>query len=190
MSMHDRHWRDRPVLVTGATGLVGAWLASLSSVIAPRCVGFVSLSGTANLSDRYSTASASDKTNMNAAYGVSNEASWRAAVASYDPMLVPLSTWTGRNAIMQWDTSDTTVPYTINGQAWDTKYGPQLTIRQTMVTSGGDHNTTPNDPSQQAATVAFLASLPNYTPPAPVGNQISAIYLKTADDILNVTISL
>lgn len=145
--------------------LVGAYLASQSAVVSPKNAGFISLSGTADLSNRYSTAGASDKVNMNAAYGVTDDATWRAAVAGYDPMLVLASTWGGRNAIMQWDTSDTTVPYAINGQAWDTKYGPSLAMRRTSVTSGGDHNTTPNSPTQIAATLSFIqdAQLPPET---------------------------
>lgn len=152
-------WNLGKVIVIGRSmgALVGAWLASESSVVAPKCAGFVSLSGTADLSNRYSTASAGDKTNMNAAFSVTDDASWRAAVANFDPMLVLSPTWAGRNAIMQWDTDDTTVPYAINGQAWDTKYGPSLAMRRTSVTSGGDHNTTPNDPAQIAATLSFLA---------------------------------
>ncbi|QUE25326.1 esterase [Microbacterium phage Fizzles] len=142
--------------------LVAAYLASQSPVTSPHVAGFVSLSGTADLSNRYSTASAGDRTNMNAAFGVTDDASWRAAVAAFDPMLAPLDVWDGRNAIMQWDTGDTTVPYAINGQAWDTKYGPRLALRRTSVTTGGDHNSTPNNATQIAATIAFLqdAELP------------------------------
>lgn len=142
--------------------LVAAWLASQSPIVSPLNAGFISLSGTADLSNRYASASAGDKTNMNAAYGVTDEAGWRAAVAAYDPMLVAPGVWDGRNAIMQWDTGDTTVPYAANGQAWDTKYGPRLDLRRTQSTSGGDHNTTPNDPVQTAATIQFIqdAQLP------------------------------
>lgn len=157
-------WDVAKVVVIGRSmgALVGAWLASQSTVIAPLCAGFVSLSGTADLSNRYASASAGDKTNMNAAFGVTDETGWRAAVADFDPLLAVVATWDERNAIMQWDTSDTTVPYAANGQAWDTKYGPQLTLRRTQSTTGGDHNSTPNNPVQIAATISFLedAQLP------------------------------
>lgn len=142
--------------------LVATYLASQSPVVSPHAAGKVSLSGTADLSNRYATAGATDRVNMNAAYGVTDEAGWRAAVAAFDPMLVSPDAWNGRSAITQWDTTDTTVPYAINGQAWDTKFGPRLALRRTAVTSGGDHNTTPNDPTQISATLAFLqdAQLP------------------------------
>jgi pimeloyl-ACP methyl ester carboxylesterase len=105
-------WDIGKVIVVGRSmgALVGAWLAALSPVVSPKCAGFVSLSGTADLTNRYSTAGASDRANMNAAYGVTDDASWRAAVAGFDPLLVPLETWDGRNALIQWDTSDTTAP--------------------------------------------------------------------------------
>jgi len=152
-------WDLGKVVVIGRSmgALVGAWLASQSPVIAPVCAGFVSLSGTANLTDRYSTASSTDQTNMQAAYGIANDTQWRATVGPFDPLLASLDSWNGRSAIMQWDVSDTTVPYTINGQAWDTKYGPRLALRRTFTTTGGNHNTTPNDSTHQAATIAFLA---------------------------------
>lgn len=154
--------------------LVGAWLASQSTIISPRCAGFVSLSGTADLSNRYASASTGDKANMNAAYGVIDEASWRAAVGPFDPLLADLATWDDRNAIMQWDTSDGTVPYLPNGKAWLDKYGPRLTIARSQSTSGGDHNTTPNDPTQQAATIAFLADVD--APAATDPQRILAMY--------------
>lgn len=154
--------------------LVGAWLASLSPIISPRNAGFISLSGTADLSNRYASASTGDKANMNAAYGVTDEASWRAAVADFDPLLVPLATWDGRNALMQWDTSDATVPYLPNGKAWLDKYGPRLTIARSQSTTGGDHNTTPNDPTHQAATIALLTDAP--APPPEVGTRILGMF--------------
>lgn len=151
---------EKNVVVGRSMGaLPAAWLASQSLIVSPKCVGFISLSGTADLSNRYSTAGASDKTNMNAAYGVTDDASWRAAVAAYDPMLAAPETWDGRNAIMQWDTSDTTVPYASNGQAWDAKFGPRLALRRTQSTSGGDHNSTPNNATHTDATIAFLEAV-------------------------------
>lgn len=151
-------WAISKVIVIGRSmgALVGAWLASQSNVVAPYCAGFVSLSGTADLSNRWSTAGTTDRANLETAYGVSGETAFRAAVATFDPLLATLSTWDGRNAIMQWDTSDSTVPYTANGQAWDTKYGPRLTLRRTQSTTGGDHNSTPNNATHTAATIAFV----------------------------------
>ncbi len=151
-------WAISKVIVIGRSmgALVGAWLASQSNVVAPYCAGFVSLSGTADLSNRWLTAGTTDRANLETAYGVSGETAFRAAVATFDPLLATLSTWDGRNAIMQWDTSDTTVPYTVNGQAWDTKYGPRLTLRCTQSTTGGDHNSTPNDATHTAATISFV----------------------------------
>lgn len=157
----DSVWDIARVVVIGRSmgALVGAWLASQSTVIAPHCVGFVSLSGTADLSNRWSNAGTADRTNLETAYGVSGETAFRAAVATFDPLLAALSTWDSRNAIMQWDTSDTTVPYTVNGQAWDAKYGPRLTLRRTQSTTGGDHNSTPNDATHSTATIAFLQTV-------------------------------
>lgn len=177
-------WDVEKVVVIGRSmgALVGAWLASQSPVVEPRCAGFVSLSGTADLSNRYSTATGSDITNMNAAYGITNDTQWRAAVAAFDPLLANVATWTARNAQMQWDTSDTTVPYAANGQAWDTKYGPQLTLRRTITTSGGDHNSTPNDPTQIAGTIAFLqdATLPR-------GHRILEMWVETGAGLVRMT---
>lgn len=145
--------------------LAGAWLASQSAIVSPKNAGFVSLSGTADLSNRYASAGAVDRANLLAAYGASNETEFRAAVADFDPMLAAPSTWDGGNAIMQWDTGDTTVPYAANGQAWDAKYGPHLTLRRTSATTGGDHNSTPNNVTQIAATIDFIedAELPPST---------------------------
>ena len=170
-------WDLARVIVVGRSmgALVGSWLASQSTVVAPSCAGFVSLSGTADLSNRYSSASGSDITNMNAAYGVSSDSQWRSAVAGFDPMLAPTGVWSSRNAQMQWDTSDGTVPYSANGQAWDLKYGPQLSLRRTIVTSGGDHNSTPNNPTHASATISFFQDAK-----LSVGTRILAGYVETS----------
>lgn len=182
-------WDIGKVVVIGRSmgALVGAWLASQSPVVAPKCAGFVSLSGTANLTARYSTASAGDKTNMNAAWGVANQAQWEATVPVNDPLLVALSVWENRNAQMQWDTSDTTVPYTVNGQAWDTKYGPELNIRRVISTSGGDHNTTPNDSTQIAGTILFLQDA--QLQPA-VSNVVTIVWQSIGGVLTDITATL
>lgn len=136
--------------------LVGAYLASRDPVISPRCAGFVSLSGTADLSNRYSRATTSEKPALLAAYNATDEASFRTAVADFDPMLFSPSVWDQRKAIMQWDTSDTTVPYLLNGKAWQDRYGSYLAVNSYYETSGGDHNTSPNNPAQIAATISFI----------------------------------
>ncbi len=159
--------------------LVGAWLATQSPIVSPKSAGFVSLSGTADLTNRYASASTGDRANMNAAYGVTSQAEWVAAVGPHDPMLAPLMSWDGRNAIVQWDTSDATVPYLTNGSAWYDKYGPRLADGRTAVTSGGDHNSTPNNPVHQAATLAFIQDV---RPPLPADlAHIVAVYYTLPD---------
>lgn len=166
--------------------LVGAWLASLSEVVAPESAGFVSLSGTADLTARYSTASTTDKNNLNAAYGVSDASQWAAAVAGFDPMLVPLGTWDDRNALIQWDVNDGTVPYQSNGLAWYNKYSPRLKDKRTASTSGGDHNSTPNNPIHQAATIAFLDEV-QAPVPRDGARVISLFYVLPNLDLANIT---
>lgn len=151
-------WNLGRTIVVGRSmgALLASWLASESPVVSRKAAGFISLSGTADLTARYSTANTVDRDNMNAAWGVTNEAEWRAAVRRSDPLLRLQRVWDGRNAQMQWASGDTTVPPAINGQAWDTKYGPRLALRRTIITEGGDHNSVSNDPDQIAATIAFL----------------------------------
>lgn len=177
-------WSIGKLVVIGRSmgGLVGAWLASRDPVVSPLASGFVCLSGTQDLSNRYSTAAEPDRVNLRAAYGVTDEAGFRAAVTNHDPMLAPLSTWDGRNAIQQWATGDTTVPPVNNGQAWLSRYGTRLAISRQQVTSGGDHNSTPNDPAQAAATIQFLRDVPEAD-----RGRVTAVYMNSPDGLIPVT---
>lgn len=156
-------------------GLIGAYLASRDPMISRRCRGFVHLSATADLTNRYSTASASDKAALLAAYDAPDQSSLMWAVRDYDPLLVDPAAWFGRNAIVQYDTSDTAVPPTVNAIPWMDRFGDQLAMLQTHVTSGGNHNTTPNNAGHAAATVQFFQDvLIPYVEPSPiVGTKVS-----------------
>lgn len=156
-------------------GLIGAYLASRDPMISRRCRGFVSLSGTADLTNRYATASTSDRAALLAAYDAPDQSALMWAVRDYDPLLVDPAAWYGRNAIMQYDTNDASVPPTVNAIPWLDRFGPQLALSRTAVTSGGDHNSTPNNPVHAAATIQFLQDvLIPYEEPSPiVGTKVS-----------------
>ena len=156
-------------------GLIGAYLASRDPMISRRCRGFVSLSGTADLTNRYSTASASDKAALLAAYAAPDESSLMWAVRDNDPLLVDPAAWYGRNAIIQYDTGDVSVPPSVNALPWVERFASQLTISRTTETTGGDHNSTPNSPVHAAATIQFLQDvLIPYVEPSPiVGTKVS-----------------
>jgi len=156
-------------------GLIGAYLASRDPMISRRCRGFVHLSATADLTNRYSTASASDKAALLAAYDAPDESSLMWAVRDHDPLLVSPPAWHERRAIVQYDTGDVSVPPTVNAIPWIDRFGPELEPLRTYVTSGGNHNTTPNDPGHAAATIAFLQEvLVPYEEPSPiVGTKVS-----------------
>ncbi|OZE35586.1 MULTISPECIES: alpha/beta fold hydrolase [unclassified Rhodococcus (in: high G+C Gram-positive bacteria)] len=151
-----------PVVVVGRSmgGLVGAYLASREPAIAPKCIGFVCLSGTLDLANRYAIATGTDLANLNAAYGVTNSTEFAAISDEYDPMKVATSVWSGRKAIQQYATGDGTVPPNTNAIVWRDKYGAQLTVNSVQITDGGDHNSsTGQDAAQSAATIAFLDAI-------------------------------
>jgi pimeloyl-ACP methyl ester carboxylesterase len=137
-------------------GLVGAYLASRDPKISRRCRGFVHLSATADLTNRYSTASTSDKAALLTAYDAPDESSLMWAVRDHDPLLVDPAAWYGRRAIVQYDTGDASVPPAINALPWIDRFGSQLALLRITETTGGDHNSTPNSPTHAAATIAFL----------------------------------
>jgi pimeloyl-ACP methyl ester carboxylesterase len=156
-------------------GLVGAYLAARDPLISRRCRGFVHLSATADLTNRYSTASASDKAALLTAYSAPDPSALAWAVKDHDPLLVPPAFWTGRNAIVQYDTGDVSVPPAVNAIPWFDRFAPQLAIGRTTVTTGGDHNSTPNSPTHAAATIQFLQDvlIPYEEPSAIVGTKVS-----------------
>lgn len=171
-------------------GLVGAYLASRDPKISRRCRGFVHLSATADLTNRYSTASASDKAALLAAYDAPDESSLMWAVRDHDPLLVTPAAWYGRNAIVQYDTGDASVPPAINAIPWFDRFGSQLTIGRTVSTTGGDHNSTPNNPIHAAATIAFLQEvLIPYVEPSPiVGTKVSDPRILLDGELVRVTL--
>ncbi|AYQ99938.1 esterase [Arthrobacter phage Mendel] len=157
-----------PIVIIGRSmgGLVGAYLATLDPVIAPKTLGFMCLSGTLDLAYRYSIATGDNKTLIEAAYGGANtQAAFNAASAGHDPMLFPAGTWTGRNAIQQYATGDVVVDDVPNALAWLDKYGPELAIKMVQETAGGDHNSSTDNPAQRDASLSFLGTI--WTPPAP-----------------------
>lgn len=159
-------------------GLVGAYLAARDPVISPRCQGFISLSGTADLTNRYSTASAQDRTNLLAAYSVPDATALAWAVRDHDPMLFDEAAWLGRNVSIQYATGDVSVPPNVNALPWLAKYGPFCAVARSTATADGDHNSTASgDPAQAQATIAFLRDVvPAYTePPLVVGTRISRV---------------
>jgi len=150
-------------------GLVGAYLAARDPLISRRCRGLVHLSATADLTNRYSTASASDKAALLTAYAAPDPSALAWAVKDHDPLLVLPEAWYQRNAIVQYDTGDVSVPPTVNAIPWFERFGGQLTIGRTVVTTGGDHNSTPNSPTHAAATIQFLQDvLIPYVEPSPI----------------------
>lgn len=171
-------------------GLVGAYLASRDPKISRRCRGFVHLSATADLTNRYSTASASDKAALLTAYDAPDESSLMWAVRDHDPLLVTPAAWYGRNAIVQYDTGDVSVPPVVNAIPWFDRFGSQLTIGRTVSTTGGDHNSTPNNPVHAAATIAFLQDvLIPYEEPSPiVGTKVSDPRILLDGELVRVTL--
>lgn len=171
-------------------GLVGAYLASRDPKISRRCRGFVHLSATADLTNRYSTASASDRAALLAAYDAPDETSLMWAVRDHDPLLVLPEAWYQRNAIVQYDTGDVSVPPAINAIPWFDRFGPQLTIGRTVSTTGGDHNSTPNNPVHAAATIAFLQDvLIPYEEPSPiVGTKVSDPRISLDGELVRVAL--
>jgi pimeloyl-ACP methyl ester carboxylesterase len=163
------------VLGRSMGGLIGAYLAARDPMISRRCRGFVSLSGTADLTNRYSTASASDRAALLAAYDAPDESSLMWAVRDHDPLLVDPAAWYERRASIQYDTGDASVPPAINALPWIDRFGAQLALLRQTSTTGGDHNSTPNSPTHAAATIAFLAEvLIPYEEPSPiVGTKVS-----------------
>jgi len=150
-------------------GLVGAYLAARDPKISRRCRGFVHLSATADLTNRYSTASTADKAALLTAYDAPDATSLAWAVKDHDPLLVLPEAWYGRNAVVQYDTGDVSVPPEVNALPWFERFGPQLAIGRTVSTSGGDHNSTPNRATHAAATIAFLQDvLIPYEEPSPI----------------------
>lgn len=171
-------------------GLVGAYLASRDPKISRRCRGFVHLSATADLTNRYSTASTSDKAALLAAYDAPDATSLAWAVKDHDPLLVLPAAWHGRNAIVQYDTGDVSVPATVNAIPWLERFGPELEISRTTVTTGGDHNSTPNSPVHAAATIQFLQDvLIPYVEPSPiVGTKVSDPQIMLDGELVRVTL--
>jgi pimeloyl-ACP methyl ester carboxylesterase len=155
--------------------LVGAYLASRDPMISRRCRGFVSLSGTADLTNRYNSASTADRAALLEAYDAPDASALLWAVRDHDPLLAPPEVWAGRRAIVQYDANDSTVPAASNGLRWVTRFGPQLALLRTQATLGGDHNSTPNNPTHAAATIQFLQDvLVPYVEPSPIaGTKVS-----------------
>lgn len=156
--------------------LIGAYLASRDPMISRRNIGFVSLSGTADLTNRYSTAGSVDRANLLAAYDAPDPTSLMWAVRDHDPLLVDPAAWYQRNAMIQYDSGDASVPPSINAIPWRERFGPQLAIDGFHATTGGDHNSSAGtNPTHPAATIAFLQSvLIPYVEPSPiVGTKIS-----------------
>jgi pimeloyl-ACP methyl ester carboxylesterase len=167
------------VVVIGRSmgGLLGAYFASSDPVIAPLARGFVCMSGTLDLTYRYSIATGVDRINLQAAYGGSSsmtQAEFATAAAAFDPMLVPESMWAGRKAIQQYATADGTVAPNRNAIPWMQKYGPPLASLSQQVTDGGDHNSAAGkDPAQAEATMSFLGSI--WEPPT---NPLPSSYVR------------
>lgn len=178
------------VLGRSMGGLVGAYLASRDPKISRRCRGFVHLSATADLTNRYSTASTSDKAALLTAYDAPDETSLMWAVRDHDPLLVTPAAWYGRNAIVQYDTGDVSVPPAVNAIPWRDRFGAQLAISRETVTTGGDHNSTPNNPIHAAATIAFLQDvLIPYEEPSPiVGTKVSDPRILLDGELVRVTL--
>lgn len=164
-------WNFKHIVVVGQSmgALVGHWLASRSTVISPACAGFISLSGTANLSDRYSTAGASDKQALLEAYGATDEADFRTKAASHDPLLLPTADWRGRSAQQQYDTSDAVVPPSVNAIPWRDRYRSTLATFREVTTTGEGHDATVLNPEHIAATKAFLLAVSLPPPPSTGG---------------------
>lgn len=164
-------WSVNHIVVVGQSmgALVGHWLASRSTVVSPRCAGFVSLSGTANLSDRYSTAGSSDKLALLEAYGATDEADFRAKAAAHDPLLLPIDDWQGRSAQQQYDTTDPVVPPSINALPWRDRYASSLAMFQVATTTGAGHDATVLGTEHIAATKSFLLAVSLPPPPPPTG---------------------
>lgn len=171
--------------------LIGAYLASRDPMISRRCRGFVSLAGTANLTDRYSTASSTDRANLLAAYEVPDATALLWAVRDHDPMLFHPGAWRGRNAAIQYDMGDTAVPPPINALPWLERFGPQLAINGSLGTTGGDHNSAAGvNPAHPAATVKFLQDvLVPYVEPSPiVGTKISDLRMLLDGELQRVSL--
>ncbi|QDH47710.1 minor tail protein [Gordonia phage Mellie] len=166
------------VLGRSMLGLVAYWLASQSSVIAPRCVGLIINSGTTDLTYRYSVANTTDKANMRTAYGAADDAEFATNSVGFDPMLFPESVWNGRKVLQMWGTADTTVPPANHAQAWIAEYGASCGLLLTDVRDGGDHSAGNGSYLQVDAMANFLLLVVREAAPVPAIKTITdAIYI-------------
>lgn len=126
------------VLGRSMGGLVGAWLATQSPVVAHRCAGIIFNSAVADLrSERWHDLIA-------AAHGVDDddddEKYFASVTAPYDPMQFPLSHWEGRSAQWVVGTADTLVPPAANGLALRNRVLENLAVAELVVVEGADHS--------------------------------------------------
>lgn len=80
-----------------------------------------------------------------------------AAAAPYDPMQAPLNRWANVDVLNMWGTADTTVPASMNGQAWREKYAAGCKTYTEDIKEGGDHSQQNGSYTQAAAMTTFFA---------------------------------
>lgn len=147
-------------------GLVTYWLATQSTIVAPRAVGFIINSGTTDLAATYARPERVDA--VEAAYGFTGSGGYAAATAGFDPMLFPLSTWDGVKVLQLWGDADDTVPAVDHAIAIRTRWAGRPTLDAYDIRAGGDHSATNGSYLQVAAMSDFLLEVTGQTVPEPI----------------------
>jgi len=160
-------------------GLVVQWLYTQSAVLAPVSVGLIVNSGVQSLAAAY--ASGNWTTEIRAAYGAADDATFNAASIGYDPLLFSASEWAGLNVLQLVGTADTTVPPADHGYAMRTHYAGQPSIDSLYERIGGDHSTGNGLYTATAPMTEFLAQVTGQAPEERFFYRVSGRYLVGED---------
>lgn len=138
------------VLGRSMGGLVGAWIATQSTLVAHRCVGIIFNSAVTDLKSKLWHDLIAE------AHGAEDEGEFAALTAPYDPMQFPLSVWEGRNAQWLVGTADALVPPAVNGVALRDHVAEKLNLAEIVVVEGANHSAAAGTYNEVDTMMGFL----------------------------------
>src|SRR5690606_30927757 len=150
-------------------GLVGQWLLTKSTVVAPYMQGAMVNSGVQDLMWAYRSGNWTAA--MNSAWGVSSYSEFQTVAQSSDPMQFAPNLWDGKEMLQLVGTADDLVPMDVNGVAMRAHYSGHPRVDLLDVRQGGDHSTSNGSYLQVTAMASFVTNLLGIEPPpTPVAN--------------------
>jgi predicted esterase len=156
-----------PVVPLGRSmgGVVAQYLFTESPTVEPVSIGCIINSGVQSLAAWYEAGIAQSE--VLAAYSATDDASFYAAIAGYEPLDFPASNWDGKSILQLVGTADTTVPREDHGDAMRAHYAGHPAEDLLDVRAGGDHSQGNGSYLQVTAMTNYLYDLTHDDPPPP-----------------------